>query len=152
MKYLLIAISFLFFIACTENQKPARTDGFTKVLVTKEDSLLQEVMDGHDAGMARMLKLSKYQKKVADAIDSIGKLPSAKRDKAYLTTLEELKEELSYAENSMNLWMEGFKMDSLKDQPTLRLTYLEQQRTTVLKVKEAILNSLGRTDSLFNKK
>lgn len=152
MKYLIIVVSSIFFIACTESPKPARTDGFTKVLVTKEDSLLQDVMDGHDVGMARMIKLSKYQKKVADAIDSIGKLPSAKRDKAYLTTLEELKEELSYAENSMNLWMDGFKMDSLKDQPSLRLTYLEQQRTTVLKVKEAILNSLGRTDSLFNKK
>ena len=152
MKYLIIIVSLFVFIACTESPKPARTDGFTKVLVTKEDSLLQEVMDGHDVGMARMIKLSKYQQKVTHAIDSIGKLPAGKRDKNYLKTLEELKEELSYAENSMNLWMDGFKMDSLKDQPTLRLAYLEQQRTTVLKVKEAILNSLGRTDSLFNKK
>lgn len=152
MKYLIIVVSFFVFIACTESPTPARTDGFTKVLLTKEDSLLQEVMDGHDVGMARMLKISKYQQKVKVAIDSIGKLPVGKRDKNYLKTLEELKEQLSYAENSMNMWMEGFKMDSLKDQPSLRLTYLEQQKASVVKVKEAILSSLERTDSLFNKK
>lgn len=152
MKYLLIVVAVFAFMACTETPKPARTDGFTKVLKTKEDSLLNDVMEGHDAGMARMLKLSKYQKRVADAIDSVNKLPAAKRDKQFLSSLETLKEDLSYAENSMNLWMEGFKMDSLKDQPSLRITYLEQQKATVTKVKEAILGSLSRTDSLLTKK
>lgn len=151
MKHIFFLFYFFLLLSCSDHPVPSRTDGFTRVLNTKEDSLLQEVMDGHDAGMARMGKLSKYQKRVLQAIDSVNKRPSTKRDQDYLNQLLKLKEELSYAENSMNVWMEGFKMDSAKENTQLRLQYLAKEREKITKVKAAILSSLVKADSLFIK-
>ena len=45
--------------------------------------------------------------------------------------------------------MEEFKADSLKGNTELRAAYLQSEKEKVTKVKEAILGSLQRADSLF---
>ena len=118
----------------------------------KEDSLFHEVMEGHDIGMARMSKITKYLTQIQKALDSINKLPAAKIDEHYQQTLIDLQEDLNYAEYGMNTWMEEFKIDSAKENKEKRIQYLESEKIKVLKVKEAILGSLQRADSIFIKK
>ena len=139
-------------IAACGEETTSRKDGFTPVLNTREDSLFHEVMEGHDIGMARMSKITKYLNQIQKALDSITKLPAAKIDENYQQTLIDLQEDLNYAEYGMNTWMEEFKIDSAKENSEKRIQYLESEKLKVVKVKEAILESLQRADSIFIKK
>lgn len=155
-KLILPALMLFFIIACNSSEKndtaSKRKDGFSEKATTKEDSLLKEVIEGHDVGMARMLKISRYKDRIKAELDSIGKLPTKSDNKAYQQTLKDLKEDLEYAEYSMNEWMDKFELDTLKDKTELRIKYLEDEKMKVSKVKENILNSLAIADSLFQKK
>lgn len=133
------------------NDKEVRKDGFSNELKTREDSLFHDVMEGHDAGMARMNLISKYLKKTREALDSLQNLPIEKVDVLYQQDLVDLQEDLNYAQYGMNTWMDEFKIDSAKGNTELREKYLQSERDKINKVKEAILNSLQRADSLFNK-
>lgn len=148
----LLLIAAAAFSACSGN--PAASDtpqtGIPK-LQTHEDSLVHDVLEGHDSGMARMVKLSKYIKKTKLLLDSVATVPAAKRNREYEAGLKGLLEDLQYAEMSMNTWMEEFKLDSLKEKPRERVAYLESEKMKVTKMKEAILNSLQKGDSLLKK-
>lgn len=152
MRFIGPVLFLLLLAACSETPKPADTPASGPKLVTREDSLVHEVLEGHDVGMARMMKISKYQKRITQELDSLLKVPAAKLDKQYQQALVDLQEDLNYAEYSMNAWMSEFKLDSLKNEPAKRLGYLEKEKQKVLAVKEAILGSLSRGDSLFLKK
>jgi hypothetical protein len=148
-------IALLVFGACKNSdssEQNERKDGFSNIPKNKEDSLFQEVMAGHNIGMARMIKISKYLTQIQKALDSINKLPAAKIDVGYQQTLIDLQEDLNYAEHGMNIWMEEFKIDSAKENKEKRIQYLESEKIKVVKVKEAILGSLQRADSIFIKK
>lgn len=149
------AASLFIFISCnnssTENESPNRTNGFTSNPKTKEDSLYKEVMDGHDIGMARMQKISKYLSRIKNDLDSVNRLPKRRGNMKYQQALIDLQEQLNYAEYSMNTWMNGFKIDSARGDTGKRIQYLEGEKDKVQKVKEAILGSLKKADSLFTK-
>ena len=66
--------------------------------------------------------------------------------------LDSLKSDLSYAEFAMNKWMDEFNVDSAIDDAKERIKYLEEERLKVTKVKEAILSSLQKADSLLKVK
>lgn len=154
MKYILGFLAIFFLItSCKENGKNEveRKDGFTKVLKTKEDSLVNEVKEGHDIGMARMQKISKYLEQIKLKLDSLSKLPASKLDENYQQSLIDLQEDLNYAQYGMNRWMDEFTLDTMKDNKEKRLEYLEAEKKKILEVKESILSSLARADSLFRK-
>jgi hypothetical protein len=149
----IIAIAGFLWIGCNDAGKSdatRRKNAFTPP-ATKEDSLYHDVMEGHDTGMAKIGKLRKYLGQVQKALDSINKLPSAKQDKQYQQALLDLQEDLNYADYSMNTWMEEFKIDSARNNAALRIRYLEEEKGKVTKVKENILGSLHRADSLLNR-
>jgi hypothetical protein len=146
MHRILFAITITSLLAC--NEQPAeRKNGFTPELKTKEDSLFHDVMQGHDVGMARIGQVRKYIDQTQKAIDSINKL--SKPDEAYKQTLTELHNDLKTADSGMMAWMEAFKVDSGDNDRDLRIQYLESEKLKVEKVKEAILGSISRADSLF---
>ncbi len=150
-----VIISLLVPGACKNSdssEKNERKDGFSNIPKNKEDSLFHEVMEGHDIGMARMSKITKYLTRIQNALDSINKLHAAKIDEEYQQTLIDLQEDLNYAEYGMSKWMEEFRIDSAKDNKEKRIQYLESEKSKVAKVKEAILGSLQRADSIFIKK
>ncbi|MFT3826447.1 MAG: viral A-type inclusion protein [Chitinophagaceae bacterium] len=152
-QWLLIGVCAMV-VACgdnAQNDADVRKDGFTPVLKTKEDSLYHEVMEGHDVGMAKMNKLMQAGKDVKQALDSLGKLPAKKIDTTFRNALAGLQQKLSYAEFSMDTWMQEFKIDSGKGNPELRLQYLEAERDKVTTVKKNILESLQLADSLLKK-
>ena len=148
-------IALLVFGACKNSdssEQNERKDGFSNIPKNKEDSLFQEVMEGHNIGMARMIKITKYLTRIQKALDSINKLPAAKIDEEYQQALIDLQEDLNYAEYGMNTWMKEFIADSAKENKEKRIQYLESEKIKVVKVKEAILGSLQRADSIFRKK
>ncbi len=153
MKQWLILIIVVYLTACKNapSEQTERTDGFTPVLKTKEDSLYHEVMQGHDIGMAKMSKLRKHITRVQHELDSLKKLPPKKIDNKYQQALLDLQEELTYADHAMFTWMEEFKVDSARADNNKRLVYLESEKLKVEKVRDNILTSLQRADSLLMK-
>jgi hypothetical protein len=152
MKQLLMVIIVFTINACSNApEKSERKDGFTPVLKTKEDSLYHDVMEGHDIGMAKMGTLRKQLNKVQHELDSLSKLPSKKIDQRYKQALLDLQEELNYADHAMFTWMQEFVVDSAISDKDKRLLYLESERVKVQKVRDNILNSLQRADSLLTK-
>jgi hypothetical protein len=110
-------------------------------------------MAGHDEVMPKMGKIRGAQKEAQRLIDSIAALPAKAQAEAALlkTKLEELVKDLSYADFAMDKWMTEFSLDSAKDNMAMRLKYLADEKLKVNKVKEAILNSLAKADSLLKK-
>ena len=121
---------------------------------TQADSLFDEVMDGHNVGMAKMFRLTKAEQTTKRLLDSIAKLPDRARRAAgpFKVQLDSLQKDLSYAEFAMNKWMDEFNADSAADDVRARINYLEDEKLKVTKVKEAILGSLQKADSLLKEK
>ena len=147
---------FLFVLALTaitacNNSADTKKDAVTK---TKADSLLDEVDDGHAMAMGKMGKLDRTKQEVSRLIDSIGKLPAKAREAAapYKAKLQNLLEELKTADVNMTQWMESFNMDSAINNTEERIRYLTTEKIKVNKVKEALLNSLQKADSVLKAK
>jgi hypothetical protein len=126
----------------------------TEVTKTRADSLLDEVDDGHAIAMGKMGRLNRTEQEVSRLIDSIGKLPAKAREAAtpYKTNLENLLGELKTADVNMDQWMESFNMDSAVNNTEERIRYLTTEKIKVTNVKDAVLNSLQKADSVLKAK
>ena len=140
-------------VACTstENKDKAKAPDQPMTLV---DSLLQQVEEGHDVGMAKIGKLHISKEKVQHLIDSISKLPAKTQDaaKTYVAKLKEAISDLDYADMAMDKWMTEYEPDSAIGNKDQRLVYLQDEAMKVNKVKAAILNSMQKADSLLKAK
>jgi hypothetical protein len=125
-----------------------------KTTKTHSDSLMDEVMEDHNIGMAKMSKMGEAEKKVQQAIDSIAKLPPnlQKNSSTYKMQLDSILNRLKYANYAMDRWMEEFNMDSAANNEEKRIEYLDSEKIKISKVKDAMISSLRRTDSLLKKK
>ena len=134
-KNILSFIIVIIAIACNnaDKKQEGSSDHTTKAPKTQADSLMNDVMDGHD---------------------SIAKLPvKAKYAAAPLKAkLDSLVADLSYAEKAMNKWMDEFNMDSAVNNIDKRIQYLAEEKLKIGKVKIAILRSLQKADSLLKAK
>ncbi len=129
----------------TDNKEAAKTAA---------DSLMNDVMDGHDAGMAKMGKLNAMEKTVQRVLDSIAKLPAKAKQAAgtYRAKLEEMVNDLRSAKAGMEKWMDEFNMDSAVNNMEQRIKYLTEEKLRVSEVKKSILGSLQKADSLLKAK
>ncbi len=143
---LLFATTVLAMSCQSGNQE--RTNGFSDVPKTHLDSLKKEVIDGHDVGMGKMMRIENYLKKIDFKLDSLSKLPANKRDTAYQRQLTELKQELVDAEDGMNKWMEAFNLDSTGPSEEETVKYYEGEKNKVKKVADDILVVLRKADSV----
>lgn len=141
-------------IGCTNSENKHSTHEQNNEPKTQADSLMNEVMDGHNIGMAKMGRLTRAEQTTRRLLDSIDKLPAkAQQATAPLRIkLDSLQKELSYAEMAMNKWMEEFNMDSALNNVQERINYLASEKLKVAKVKEAIVGSLQKADSLLKEK
>jgi hypothetical protein len=147
-------IALIVLAACNNNTKKHEDHGSKEGPKTQVDSLMDEVMDGHNVGMAKYSKLTEMEKKVRTVLDSISKLPAKVQQASipYKVKLDILGNDLRSAITAMDKWMEEFNMDSAKDNLEIRIKYLTDEKLKVGKVKEAILNSLAGADSLLKSK
>ncbi len=150
MKYLIAVMMILSVIACKEKEEPVRTNGYTPILKTSEDTLFHEVMKGHDTGMAKMGKISKYIKQSVEVIESLKKLASNSVNRDKISKYENLKVQLQEADDDMFEWMKNFKADTLEGKPE-RIGYLKKEKIRVEKVKMKIFEAIAVGDSLLSK-
>jgi hypothetical protein len=150
----LVALITISLIACNNAENKHNAHGQSNRPKTQADSLYKDVMDGHDIGMAKMGRLTRAEQTARRLLDSIEKLPAkAKQAAAPLKVkLDSLQKDLSYAEFAMNKWMEEFNMDSAVDNAKEWVDYLSSEKLKVSKVKEAILSSLQKADSILKEK
>jgi len=115
-KILLPFIAFFLLAACNNGDKQHEGHNNKEAPKTQEDSLMDEVMDGHNVGMAKYSKLTEMEKKVKTVLDSISKLPAKVQQASipYKVKLESLGNDLRSAITAMDKWMEEFNMDSAK--------------------------------------
>jgi len=122
---------------------------------TSLDSLYDSIWDAHDAVMPKMSKIRGAQRRAGQLLDSIN-LALNKRssmetpqEKSWKVALQELIDQLNYADYAMDRWMTEFNIDSAQQKGEARRPYLESEKVKVDKVKDGILRSLSRADSLF---
>lgn len=144
----LAALSLALLIGCNNNS-PEKTGN--KIEKTEEDSLLDDVMDGHDAGMAKMGALIRAKEKATQALDSISKLPAKTQEALapYKARLNGVIADLDDANAQMNKWMEEFEMDSAVNNAKERINYLISEKGKVTKMKNVVLGSLQKADSVL---
>ena len=160
MKNKIIPVLILLFIttACNNADKGNTENGKnglkTEVPQTPADSLMADVMQGHDAGMSKMGKISRIEKNIEEILDSIARLPAKTKaaTKPYKLKMEGLLQELKSAKAGMEKWMDEFNMDSAVNNVEQRIKYLREEKLKVSKVREDILSSLQKADSLIKAK
>lgn len=151
-KRLSILFAFSLILACGDAASDnTRKDGFGDKPLNREDSLHHAVMEGHDVGMAKMGRLRKFLTQVQQKLDSLRKLPAAQQDKQYTQALTGLQQELQKADQGMTVWMEQYNNDSARNDPQARIQYLESEKQKVTLVKDQILQSLQKADSLLKR-
>lgn len=142
MRFLFIPLTVFFFVACNNGkikvEQPAQS---------LSDSLLNQVLEGHDVAMPQMFKLERLQKDTKSKVDSLNKLKNANADK--LASLNETLRRLNHADSSMHAWMGGFKYDSLKENESQREVYLQAQLSSVNKMKDSVLATITYADSVL---
>jgi len=149
MKQISKLLTLLLLMAC--NNSGTKSNDEVK---TKTDSLRGEVMEAHNIGMAKMEKISEAQKKVQHAMDSISKLPAnlQKQSVGYKMQLDSILGRLKYSDYAMNQWMEEFNMDSEANNTERQIKYMESEKIKISKVKDAMISSLQKADSLLKAK
>jgi hypothetical protein len=147
-KGLIICAALFFAVACGSNNN--NTDTTAESAMSPVDSLFQQVMDGHDAAMAKMGKLKSYRKEFDKKADSLDKMKAAAK-KELAAAYTDMSTQLKRAEDRMNAWMEGFSIDSATDDTDRRIKYLGDEKVKVDSVRQEILSVLAKADSLRSK-
>ena len=90
--------------ACNDSKTGHSGHEQSNVPKTQADSLMKDVEDGHNDGMAKMGRLTRAEQATRRLLDSIEKLPAKARQAAapLKVKLDSLQKDLSYAESAMN--------------------------------------------------
>ena len=144
MRLLILMVAVGFLAAC--NSAP---DNSNEDSLSVSDSLLKQVLEGHDVAMPQMFKLERLQKEAQARIDSINKLPQNNTNKVYADQLETVVKKLKSADSAMHRWMDGFQYDSLKDNEPQREIYLQAQLRDVNEMKDRMLAGIAYADSVL---
>ena len=95
--------------------------------------------------------MTAMQNEAQRLLDSIAKLPAKAREAMIplKTKLDGLLEDLRSAKSGMDKWMDEYNMDSAVNNIEQRIKYLTTEKIKVSKIKESILNSLQKADSVL---
>ena len=149
MKKILPIVFISLFLACNNSG-----NNNNQTAKTHSDSLMDEVMEGHNIGMAKMSKLNERKNEIRHVLDSISKLPTnlQKNFTQYKMQLDSTFNRLTFANYAMDKWMEEFNIDSASNNEEKRAEYLESEKIKISKVNEAMISSLQKADTLLKKK
>src|SRR5215469_5629512 len=127
MKLVLSAVFIFLLIACNNSGDSG------PAVKTKSDSLLDEVIQGHNVAMAKMSKINTAKNNIQRVIDSISKLPTdiQKKSLPYRMQLDSTFNRLTFANYGMDKWMTEFNMDSFKNDKEEQIKYLESEKLKI---------------------
>jgi hypothetical protein len=146
---LLYLVAFVFLLTgCNNSGNNGKTGK------SHADSLMGEVMKGHNIGMSKMEKIDEVKNKIQHVIDSISKLPAnlQKSSAQYRMQLDSTFNRLTSADYTMEKWMNEFNMDSLKDNEKEQVKYLQSEKLKITKVNDTMISSLQKADSLLKER
>ena len=115
---------------------------------------MSEVIKDHNVGMAKMDRIDEEQKKVQQRLDSISRLPAGtqKSSAKYKMQLDSMLGRLKLANEAMENWMNAFNMDSSLNNMQQRIQYLESEKMKIGAVKDTMIKTLQKADSLLTAK
>jgi hypothetical protein len=153
-KVFFISSAFLLMIIAACNNTDKKPEELNDPQKAKADSLYNEVIEGHNVAMPKWMKIPDLQKETNRLIDSISKLPADARKAAipYKAKLERLLTDLGIAYSFMDKWMAELKPDSAANNIDQRIKYFTEEKLKVDKVKEAVLGTVQKADSLLKAK
>ncbi len=145
-----IAFAFLFLTACNNAGKKEKTND----LQSMADSLYQQVIDIHNEGMSGWMKIEKKQDVIKKLLDSIAALPEKMRIAAepLKSKLDQAIIDLHSAYDNMDKWMPTLNLDSAKNDLQKRIDYFSKEKLKAEDIKQDIINSLQRADSVLKSK
>ena len=151
MKKLLGLFSAIILLACNQGKKPTTHEIKPQ---TRADSLMEDVMAGHDAAMAKYGKMQGIKARIGVLLDSISKLPGKAREAAtpYANNLKEAETEVNTSLAAMDKWMEEFNMDSALNDMEKRVRYLGEEKLKIGNVRDEFLHAYNSADSLIRSK
>jgi hypothetical protein len=128
-----------------QHEKTHENNAASQPPKTEEDSLYREVIALHDAVMPKMGKLIGYKKLVQAKIDSLDRAISGKKNEAardMRAEYQQLFQQLTAAEKSMNDWMDQFNPDPKLPAKEDMIRYFEDQKAKAANMKQDVLAAL----------
>lgn len=111
------------------------------------DSLMELVMEGHDAGMAGVGKAERAGRSLTHVMDSLGKAPRAAP--ASTQAFRRAKTALDSASGRMDRWMQGFDMDMPGMDSAAKINYLEANLAAIRTIDDSLNGAVRMADSLL---
>lgn len=148
----LAALILVFFTACKSKDEKKEKD-IRAIEKTHADTLLHEIDEIHMQGMGKMAKLTTLRQEATKLIDSI-MAGTKKADASYKKNLDSVLQDLATAEVMMDKWMIAFyaNTDTLSDNNEARINYLDAEKIKAANLRDFILNSIQKADSLLKVK
>jgi len=148
VKLLTLVFPLFLIISCNNSASNHQT------AKTRADSLMDEVMEGHNVGMAKMSKLNEAKNAIKQVLDSMSRLPTniQKSSAHYKMQLDSVFNRLTFADYAMEKWMNEFNMDSSLNNTEQRIKYLESEKIKISNVKDTMISSLQKADSVLKKR
>lgn len=129
-------------MACNSNSDTSVSEeqqNNSSIPKTLSDSLYKAAMEGHDAGMAKMGEIARYQKLIKQKIDSVADL----KNKAKLQPpLDSALQGLYYAEELMNRWMQDFDPDKAGSTEAEKVSFYSREKEKIDTVNARIFKSI----------
>ncbi|MFT3748940.1 MAG: hypothetical protein QM768_11510 [Agriterribacter sp.] len=137
-------VFFLLMAACAcgnaNNNQPADEHNNASIPKTASDSLYKSVMDGHDVSMKKMGEIVRLKALISQQKDSIAKFKT--KDLQYIAAFDTAFNNLVYAEELMNKWMQDFNPDSAGNSEDEKLVFFRKEKEKIDTVNARINNSI----------
>ncbi|PVD51011.1 hypothetical protein DC498_16450 [Terrimonas sp.] len=137
-------IAFLLLMAAyacsnTNNNQPADEHN-ASVPKTASDSLYKSVMDGHDVSMKKMGEIVRLKTLISQQKDSIAGLKT--KNQQNTAAFDIAFNNLVYAEELMNKWMQDFNPDNAGNSEDEKLVFFKKEKEKIDTVNARIDNSI----------
>lgn len=150
IKIFIPVIVVIMAVACNSNRSTSGSEeqqNNSSIPKTLSDSLYKAAMEGHDAGMAKMGEIARYQGLVKQKIDSVADL----KNKAKLQPpLDSALQGLQYAEELMNQWMQDFDPDKAGSTEAEKVSFYRSEKEKIDTVNARISKSIEIAKQLMN--
>lgn len=147
-KIALVLIAGILVSGCNSSEEPKTGNRIER---TEADSMFDVVNAGHIIGMGKMDDLDAAKQKAKTLIDSIAKLPAKAKEASapYVARLNDVVSDITSSEGKMQKWMKEFDLKKATEESKERLEYLKNEKIKVDDMKESILSSLSKADSVL---
>lgn len=146
---ILLGLCLLACNAATEPEETTSDSPFTPEELSTQQQAWDEVMEIHDEVMPKMGAIHQATKKLKEQWENNAELDSGLKDEISIAI-----EKLETADEAMWEWMHQLRqLDKLRaaESHDAIMTYLAQQKTSMTKVRQQMLNSLESADSLITR-